>query len=74
MERVVALQIRILVSVCPFLVDLELGRSVFLCDNIHIQYWQVLLYMSLFLFLTLHGELDARVSAVQVGCELVHFI
>ena len=64
MERVVTLPIQILVSVCLLLVDLELGRSIFPSDDVHIQDWQVLL--SLFLFLMCHSALNAEVSTVQV--------
>ena len=72
MERVVALQVQILVSVSLLFVDIKLGRSVITPDDIYTQYLQVL--MVLFLLLKIYRELDTGVSAVQVGCELIHVI
>ena len=72
MEWVVALPVQIAVNVSLLLVDLKLGRSVIPPDDVYVQYWQVL--MVFFLLLKLYCELDTGVSAVQVSCDLIHFI
>ena len=62
MERVVALPIKILISVSFLFVDLKLGGSIILSDDVYIQYWQVVIV--LFLLLEFYHKLEAGNSAV----------